>query len=400
MTKELHVGVVEDGARVGGAQVNIFTLAKNLSPRYRLTVLCPQAGELIRELEWRGISHVGVPMRRLISSSTRIKDRFIFNPFTTAYDFAICLLQGRILAKLLRRNRVDVVHTNSMWAHLMGGIAARMVGIPCLWHVQDIISDRLCFGLITGLFTLAAKRLASRVVVVSQAMREMFSGNEIPPVEVVHNGVDTEWFSVKATGNERQEVRTLWNIPENAILVGLVARLTPWKGQRTFLSAAKEALRMRNDLYFALIGKAARNERYYEAQLRTMARSMLPKGRMVFAGYRNDLLKVLSALDIGVLASEEPEPFGRVLVEYMARGLPVIGTAVGGATECVRNRETGILIPPNNTGVMANAIVELAGDELLRKKMGNSGRHWAEAAFSGKDFAVKFERIYEDLVRS
>jgi len=393
-SNKIHIGIIEDCAKVGGAQVNIFLLAKNLSPRFKLTVFCPQKGELTDELKARRIPSIVVPMDRLVSTSTRIGKRYLFNPLAVIYNLSLILPYSVKLARVMREHRVDVVHTNSMFAHIIGGIAARLSGLPCIWHMQDIVSPRLLWGLIRKTVKLMAPSLATRVVVVSKAVSEMFAGNGKTPTLIVPNGMEIDFSHRDGRGKLRSEL----GLPSHVKLVGLVGRLTPWKGQRTFLMAAEAVVRERTDVHFLMIGAASEEEKYFERELRRWVQRPFLRNKVTILGFRQDVWKLIPDFDIGVIASEDPDPLPRIVLEFMASGVPVIATAVGGIPEMVRDGVEGKLIPPKNPRHMADVILEMVDQRSLRRKMGENGKEKVREKFSAHQFIQAFEELYESVI--
>jgi glycosyltransferase involved in cell wall biosynthesis len=219
-------------------------------------------------------------------------------------------------------------------------------------------------------------------------------------IEVVHNPVDLARWDPERI--DRAEARARLGVAgTRAVLLGVVAQLSPWKGQDTAIEALRLLVREGLDAHLLLIGSAkfvARSTRFdneaYVAGLRAeVARAGL-EDRVDWLGERDDVPELVRALDILLLPSRE-EPFGRALIEAMALRIPVIATSVGGPPEIVDDGEQGYLLAPEQPQAWAQAIARIAGNPPLAQAMGRAGRERVERAFSAERHAAKVLEAYE-----
>jgi glycosyltransferase involved in cell wall biosynthesis len=284
------------------------------------------------------------------------------------------------LARVIRRERIALVQANTMRASVYAALGARLGGAPLLWHVHDILSERA--------YVRWMCRASDLALAVSDA-----AANALPcrdKVTVIHNGVELEPFRAVDPGRAA-EIRRGWNVPPHAFLVGQVARLQPWKGQRDFIAIAGLLLDAFPDTYFALVGgDIFADASRYERELRDLAEQRGFGPRMVFAGHRDDIPAVLHALDALVHVSEA-EPFGRILVEALAAGCPIVADASGAVTELLEDDCTALLVPPRDHAAFARAIGRLIDDPTLARRLARSGRTRAED-FAAPEYARRFER--------
>ncbi|HZS94018.1 MAG TPA: glycosyltransferase family 4 protein [Chloroflexota bacterium] len=302
-------------------------------------------------------------------------------PMPTLRRPGLTLIQSVVaLSRLMAKTHAFVVHANGSRAMVYAGLAAKWAGRPVVWHVRVADSegwlDRVLF------------RLADRVVVNSHAVGRRFSWADPRKVRCIHNGVDTVRFAPRPVS---KDLRKRLGFAEGEPVVASVGRLVPYKGYGDFLDAAALVQRVRPDTRWMLVGDGTiRNE--LEAQSR-----QLGLGSCVsFTGWLDDVRDVLALCDVFVLPSRS-EHFGRVLIEAMAMGKPVVATDGGGVPEIVRHGETGLLVPSNQPASLAQAILTLLDDPVYATSLGAAGRARVEREFSLSRHVAEVERLYSEL---
>jgi glycosyltransferase involved in cell wall biosynthesis len=251
------------------------------------------------------------------------------------------------LARLARRLDVDVVHSNSL--HCWHGWAvAQLVGRPHVWHAREIVfQSQVALRLERWL----ARHLADVVIAASGAVaRQLDAGN----VTVVTDEADPRVFNPSRAGHFRQEI----GVDDTAPLVGSVARLDTWKGFDVLLDAFQRLDQSGHTLDLVVAGGHVAGKEDYAQRLRDRAESI----RAVhWLGPRHDVPNLMADLDVFVQVSIEPEPFGLVLVEALAAGVPVVAGAAGGPMEILGQAESpaGRLVPPGEPGALAEAVLAL-----------------------------------------
>lgn len=296
------------------------------------------------------------------------------------------------IAKLRRfmvDRHVDLVHTNSLKSDLLAGTAARLAGRPLVWHIRDRIADDYLPAAAAKAFRTACRILPHRLIANSHATLETLrlpSAADIRGV-VVHDGIPPTSEPIAPYD---------WAEP----VIGLVGRLSPWKGQHIFLDAAAIVRRSAPNARFLIIGAALFDEREYEAEVREQCRRLGLDDLVTFTGFTEDVLGAYRRLTILVHASTVPEPFGQVVLEGMMEARPVIATRGGGVTEIVLDGRTGVLVPMSDAQAMAAAILELLADPNRAEAMGRAARARAIDSFSIDRTARGVEAVYDSLLRS
>jgi len=290
------------------------------------------------------------------------------------------------LRELIRGEGVDLVHSNTMRASLYAAPAARLAGRPLVWHVHDIHHERLY----RWLLSLAA----AHIIPVSGAAARPLPAWSRRKLSIIPNGVELERFV--PNDGWRQATRREWGAAEAEVWIGTAGWLAPWKQTELFVEMAERLAGMCPACRFAVVGGPAHpSYEPYVAGLRQRAAATLGE-RCRFLGARADLPQVLAGLDI-LAHTARAEPFGRVLVEAMAMGKPVVAFADGGVPEIVVDGETGRLAPPGDVAALAAAVGQLAGDAEGRRRMGEAGRRRALAEFSAEAMVQRIQAVYSQV---
>lgn len=300
------------------------------------------------------------------------------------------------LVALARRAQADVIHTNGLKAHLLGGVAGRLVRIPVVWHLHDFPPE----GLVRPIFAAGARKLASIIIANSDAVAESIQSKDGrgPSVTRIYNPVDLGRFRPAIA---RGRVRTELGLKNDAPLVGLVAHLTPWKGHELFLSIARLVAEVVPKAHFVITGGEiyeTDGHEGYAAFLNRRAAALGVGDRVTFLGLREDIPEVLADLDVLVHCPTLPEPFGRVLAEAMAVGCPAVAASCGGIPEVVMDGVTGFLVPPNDVSGFASAVVRLLVDSALRKRFGEAGHLRAAALFGVEAHTLGVLKAYQTVI--
>ena len=374
-----------------GSDMVLLHLVKRLNravfrPYVLLPTDLPYEGKLSRSLSQAGVAHesLAMPVLRRRYFSLRGGPRF-----------ANALIRGadNVMA-VARRENVALIHSNTsaVWG---GALAASRLHLPHIWHVHELITEP---ALVRRLIAWMINRYSTRVVAISEAVAAHLLADSpalAGRISVIYDAVDAERFSPSVDG---AALRSAWGAVPQDVLVGVVGRISAWKGQAFFLKAFARALRSQPALKAVLVGDVAPGETWRKEELRSLAAELGVAQRIVWAGYHDNAPAVMAALDILALPSIRPEPFGMAVIEAMASGKPVIATAHGGPMESVVDGETGLLVSPADPEEMAAALVRLSDDRRLRAEMGANGRRRAVDVFGFRQHVQAFQDLYHDLL--
>ena len=305
------------------------------------------------------------------------------------------LVRGtRELVRLIERERVDLVHcnTSAVWG---GVLAAKLTRRPLVWHIHEIITRPL---LVRKLTALLATSLSDTVVAISAAVSDHLLLDRpmaMAKIVVIPDGVDTGRFHPQLDGSPiRQEL----GLSAANILVGFVGRIHTWKGQDLLVEAARDVVAETPEVHFAIVGDIVPGQPEPRRKVEELIYQWNLGEHVHLLGFRREMAQVMAALDILVLPSKLPEPFGMVLLEGMAAAVPVVAAAHGGPLEIVIDEQTGLLVPPNDASALADAIRRLATDAEARTRMGSAGRRRVEAQFDVDRNVRRFQGLYCDLL--
>lgn len=376
--RPLRVAFVDHTARMGGAEHALAWLVTHLDrSRIEPTVVLGEEGPLADRLRRAGVDVVVVPLAPALGEARKES----LTPLGLVHPLRLARLvrAATTLAGVLRRLEADVVHTNSLKAHLIGGLGGRLAGTQVVWHVRDHLSAPYLPSAAARAMRLAARVLPHRVVAVSESVARSVGRD----ASVVHQGVPLP------------ELRS--DRRDGPLRVGLVGRISPWKGQDVFLAAAARLAREFPDVEFVVAGAPLFGEEAFELELHRQARAAPLAGRVTFLGFQEDVWEVYRDLDIVVHASTLPEPYGNVVVEAMASRRPVVAAAAGGVLELVEDGRTGLLVPPGDVTALAAALAVLLRDPERRAALARAGREDVERRFSPERDAEAVAQVYREL---
>ncbi len=283
--------------------------------------------------------------------------------------------------KLIRRSRnFDLIYANTAKA-LLVTLPSRIVnGLPLAFHLHDIISKTHFSFLSRKLLVLSANHFADSIVCNSHATLNAFSaaGGSSRKCRVIYNGFIVDNFLQPLHEARTDQLRKAFK-ESNLPIAAVVGRLAPWKGQHILLEALKEV----PDLNVVVIGDAlfTEEDRTYARWLRAFVKDNSLGERVNFLGFQDDVISLLHACDILVHTSIAPEPFGRVVVEGMLCGLPVVATGAGGVQEIIRHEVTGFLVMPGDTADLVDTLRKLVSDPALRTSIGTAAKTEARKCY-------------------
>jgi glycosyltransferase involved in cell wall biosynthesis len=358
---------------MGGAETSLYYLVSNLDKSaYSPIIICPEFGSLVERLSAHDIHAevIHLPAWRKLKS------------------FLSRSISLQNLTEIVNEKNADLIHCNTIWVNHYAQKIGRKLNVPVICHLRDIIKKEQVRKY--------ALDKVDMIIPISDAVKIPLddAGISNDKIYMVYNGVDVSLFA-----NGKSVIKKEYGI--DGYLVGIVGQLNPrsqWKGQRDFIYAAAEISNQRKDVWFAIIGDddtptTDSNHGSYIKELKELTHN-LGIERVIFTGRRNDMLDVMASLDILVSASWA-EPFGRVIIEAMAAGKPVIATMAGGAPEIVQDNITGILVPPKDPQAIAGAISRMLQDENIMGSMGRLGQLRAEQLFSINRNVREIQSIYE-----
>lgn len=348
--RPVRVAVLDHTAQLGGAELALLRTVRALDPAaVEVTVVLFADGPLAGRLRDAGVAVRVLPLDPRIAQTDRAAAGR--SAVGAARSAAATLPFVARLARLLRDLQPDVVHTTSLKADVIGLPAARLARRPLVWHVHDRIAEDYLPAPVARALRVLARRGPRHVVVNSRA-----TAATLLPLPrgwtLAYPGLAPEQVAADPAGRPA---------PATPV-IGLVGRVSPTKGQREFVAAAALLAERFPDARFRVVGAALFEEQAYEVELRAQVAALGLADRVELTGWAADPVGEIDRLSVLVHASPVPEPFGQVVVEGMARGVPVVATAGGGVDEiAVADDGTPrcLVVPPRDVSALAEAVARV-----------------------------------------
>lgn len=382
----MRVLYVNQTADVSGAERSLLTLLAGLPGAVEPILACPDGSlaETVREL--------GIAREPIAGTQAS----FRLHPLHTSrglLEIGRSALQVRGLA---RRQAPGLVHANTTRAALLA-LLARRSSPPVLAHIRDWAPEGRFSRIVLGLIA----RRADLIVANSAYIARQFDGMALRrPVRVIHNPVDLARFD--PAGVDPMAARREFGLADGTTALAVIAQLTPWKGQDDAIRALAALRRSGHDVSLLLAGSAKFSgagtqfdNRAFERELHSLAAELGVAERVRFLGERSDVPHVLAATDVLLLPSWQ-EAFGRIAIEAMAMGVPVVATEAGGPAEIVRPGVDGLLLPPRRPDVWAERLGPLVESAEERERMGSEGLRRAKR-FSVPVHVEQMLDVYREL---
>lgn len=358
---------------ISGAEMSLLGLLRTLNwETFEPLVALPGPGPLGDRVSRLGVEAVTVPQRKL-------KARDPVPYLNTVFR----------LTNVVRRKRIDLIHSNTDIGNQYGVVAARLSGVPIVCHTRNILSERP--------FRRMFLRHADRLIANSYAVAASYSQYVKEPqrMTVIYNGVDLEEFS---PGRGRHGVfRRKLGLPHDAFVIGHIARISAAKAQHTLVAAMAQVCKNHPKAFALFVGDTVISQSGdYLISLKQSVQDSGLAQRLLFAGFVDEIVDLYADLDLVVLPSK-CEPFGRTIIEAMSMGVPVVANSSGGPLEIIENGQNGFLVDTEDPGAFAGVIEGLIVDRSARQRIGKMGRETAKR-FSMQETTRCIESIYGDVL--
>lgn len=379
-------------AQLSGGEIALLRLLPHLK-EIEAHVILAEDGPLVARLLESGISVEVLPLGVRVRSHRKDDVRLGRLPLLTTASTALYVVR---LTHRLRQLKPDLVHTNSLKAGVYGSLAAKLAGIPVVWHLRDRVArDYLPTPAVRGVRFLI-RLLATRVIANSRSTLSTLAAKPGRMNGTVVRGVIDTGRVVHEVIAPRGEPT---GVPgEGPCVFGIIGRLAPWKGQHLFLEAFAGEFRYGHERA-VVVGSALFGEEDYARSLHALARDLGVSDRVEFRGFREDIWTELDRLHVMVHASVTPEPFGQVILEAMVAGVPVVAAEAGGPQEILENGRTGLLYEMGDKEALGASMRCLADDPALRQQLAEGARVAVEA-YRPETVATSIYEIYREAMRA
>lgn len=363
---------------LSGGERSLLDILTHLDQhRFKSILVIPQKGPLYAKARKVGAEVIILPICERLLKKRREEVSFF-----SIFDMIEFLKASFRLKCIVKTEHPHVIHTNSQKAHLLSIIPSLITNTPLVWQFRDILKQRFLKKVVCG----AGIIFTRRIIAISDAVKSQFKMfNSVPDKVVrIYNGVE-----LPRSGFNRCRKRN--------IHIGQIGQIARWKGQKYFIEAAR-LLKKNENLLFYIIGDVLFWDEEYKNELLNSVKKYNLEKRVIFTGQMDDIGKLIEKLDIVVHPSVEPEPFGRVLIEAMSRGKPVIVSRIGAVPEIVTDGKTGLLVPPGNSVAIKEAIENLIRDKRLYRYLSRNGPKVVAERFQISETVKKIEHLYADIL--
>lgn len=355
----------------GASKIFLQTVSIAKNNGHHVVVGLSKKGELEK-----AFSDLGVPVE-IINLGILRRQYFNFKGIVNRYkqwNKAIPVLES-----IIQSHQINLIYSNTA-AVLIGAYIAKRRSIKHIWHIHEIIEKPI---FLHRFLSWCFKHYADQLIVVSKAVEKHWQKDiDNNKIKQIYNGIET----VQSTS--LPSFRTTLNIPSNALVIGMAARIHYWKGQSYFVDIANALLEIENStapLYFLIAGDPYTGYEYLLDQLMKQIHQLKRKDQIIYLGFVKEMDVFYRSIDLLILPSQLPDPLPTVILEAMQYQIPVVATKQGGAMEMVIENETGIFIPLNNALEAAQKIYAIL-PEKIRLSMGLKGKKRVDEHFSQASF--------------
>jgi len=400
MLRKINILYIETGAGFGGAVTCLAVSLRGLDKeKYNATVISSHNDEatqrLVKNAGAKFLYFKGYKRSDYVNSLIYKSAKIGF------WTKGIVLCAIYLIEKILqipffvrtlwftKRNNIDIIHFNTgINVNSEGILVSKLLNIPSLCHVRGEAYNSLeakCLAKYVTCFIAVSKFIETSLIDLG------ISKNKI---KVIYDGISADEYSDKV----KMQDTAHYEFGENNI--GLFACLLPWKGQKVFIEAANILIKENGleSCKFFVVGDIPEAKSRYKEELISEVKRLGLSDKIIFTGYQDNVYKFMNKMDIIVHTSLKPEPFGRVIIEAMALGKPVIATKMGGPLEIIEDKINGTLIPPGNPHILAETITFLLKDADELKQIGKRAQETIAKKFNAEDCFKNTEKLYERVM--
>lgn len=372
-----------------GSDKTLLYLLKHLDKtKFFSVVILPTDGPLKKALENENINVIIAPVLKLHRKMFSINGmyKFLFESKKAIQTIDI----------LHKKYNFDIVYSNTL-AVLLGLYYAKKRKIKHIWHVHEIIESP---WIITKLFSkLLQNNFNNQIIYNSFATSQFWNKNAalLNKSVVIWNGLESNEKDISE--QQKEKIRLdFFNANNNDVVIALIGRINNWKGHSILLDAFEALSKHCSNIKLVFIGSAPPNQEHLITDLNCKIANHKISEKVTIIPFQEKISDFWQSIDIGVVPSIEPEPFGLVAVEAMLAKKPVVASNHGGLSEIVVDNETGFLIKPKNVDELVNALKKLITNKDIRITFGQKGYERATKEFSVENYTKKIEAIFDCIL--
>jgi glycosyltransferase involved in cell wall biosynthesis len=359
-----------------GAEQSLLLLLENLNRNLFEPVVFTPEGPLAERIRKLNIEVITEKLNRI-----NIKNPFPY--LKTVY----------YLYRLIKRKKIDLIHSNVILCNQYGAIAAKLAGKPIICHVRNILGSK-------RVFSRTFLKYADVLIANSQATYDGYKNyiREGQKSYIVHNAVDLKDYSVSS--DNKRDFLMRYGIEGRSFIIGVIGSIEPRKAQDIYLRAFEKLAKKYSNIITLMVGDTGfSNDIEYLNEVRNFVDERNLNERVIFTGFTEKMSVLYKAIDLLVLPSFQ-EPFGRVLIEAMAAGKPVVATKSGGPCEVIEDGVTGFLVSAGDYSNLASAMDRIVSNKKIACKFGKNGKTRVKRLFNIKEHVMRIEQIYLELLKN
>lgn len=361
-----------------GSDRSLLNLIKNMDKEvYKIGVILPESGPLVEKLQ--SIENVDIYIKEI--ATLRRKHLSLKGIVRYLLDFISSLY---FLVGIINKKKVDIVYTNTSVV-FPGGVAAKLMRKKSIWHIREIIENQFERKVVSQIVNL----FSNVIIANSKATGNAITNNKCK-LKIVYNAIDINELEVTDNKEKDQSLK-------NNLVVGMAGRINRWKGQKLFVDMAERVLTENNTVDFLIAGDVYKDETYILNDLKHYIKTKGLEANITLLGQVEDMRTFYNKIDIFVLPSIQPEPFGLVILEAMEREIPVVATNHGGPLEIIKNNVDGFLVDHKDSLQMSETVLKLISDSSLRNRIGKEGRKKRNSVFTIKNYVENISDIINKL---
>lgn len=383
-----NVLIINQSSELYGADKALLELLENYPKNYNPIVVLEHEGPLKELLLAKGIKVIKCPVVKLNRSLLNF-----YGLFRVFFDIFRSL---HIIRKETKKTHIDLVHSNAI-SVLLGAFYCFFYKTKHLWHVHEIVEEP---KIIAKLYPKIVYLFSDKIVFNSKASYNQFlkfKKKIVNKSAVVYNGQKRLIEFTDEKGVKVLKQKFLPNLNEDSIVIGMVGRISRWKGQKLLLSVFEKLLNCHYNISLVYIGSAPDGQEHFlESLIETITKKKL-SNKVTILKFQQNIWQIYDFIDIVVVPSIEPEPFGLVATEAMLSKKPVVAANHGGLSEIVVHEQTGLFFEPKNSIDLEKQLEILINSSELRKRFGENGYKRVKDFFSTEKYVTGIEKSYNEL---
>ena len=364
---------LHSSADLYGSDRSLLNLVKNLDKKkFNITVVLPETGSLYFQLkDSEDINVLIKDFAILRRKNANIHGMLIYLTELIKSVNSFC--------EFIKTKSIDVVYTNTSVV-FPGAIAAKICGVKSIWHIREIIKNNFERKIISSVMN----NFSDVIVANSKATAKSLGKKN---VKVVYNAIE-----------ELGDIDNYdTNLKDENIIIGMAGRINRWKGQKLFIDMAEKVLKEENNVKFLIAGSVYDGDEFLLEELKKYISDKNLNNKVILLGQVDDMTNFYKELDIFILPSIQPEPFGLVVIEAMSMGLPVVATNHGGPTEIIENGIDGFLVDYRDSEDMSKVVLELIRDKNKRIDIGLKAKKKEKLSSSIDSYVKNIEAIIDEV---